>query len=102
MKEEDGYYPLLDIYTYPALVHLKDFLGGIHHCVTVVGKQIFDSNFPFAFTLTQDDMGYSSLTIMKQKGWMVNNEYWNTLYFSRKIIIKISSEVNINNMCLMI
>ena len=55
-KEEDGYYPLLDIYQFPTSIQLKYFLGGIQHCVTVVGKWFFDSNFPFAIPLTCDNL----------------------------------------------
>ena len=47
LKEEYGYYTLLGIYPYPKLIQLNDFIGRIHHCVTVVGNGIFDSNFPF-------------------------------------------------------
>ena len=36
-KEEYGYDTLLDISTYPTFIKLKDFPGGIHHCVTVLG-----------------------------------------------------------------
>ena len=40
------------------LVQLKKSLGGIQHCVTVLGKCIFDSNNPFAIPLTHDDLDY--------------------------------------------
>ena len=53
-KEEYGYYTLLGIYPYPAVIQLKEFLRGIHHCVTVVGRWIFDSNFPFVLPITQE------------------------------------------------
>ena len=55
LKEEDGYYPLIDISTYPAFIQLK-ILDGVHNCVTVVGKCIFDSNFPIALPLTNDNL----------------------------------------------
>ena len=57
MKEEDGYDPLIDISPYPTLIQLI-FLGGIHHCVTVVGEWIFESNFPFALPLTKYSLDY--------------------------------------------
>ena len=49
---------MLDISPFPALIQLKDFLGGIHHCVAVVGKWIFDSNFTFALPLTKENLEY--------------------------------------------
>ena len=52
-KEQDGHDPLFGISPFPTLNQLKDFLGGIQHCVTVVGKLIFDSNFPFALSFFQ-------------------------------------------------
>ena len=58
LKEEYGYDTLVEIYPYPTLVQLKYFLGGIHHCVTVGGKWIFDSNFPFEITLTKENLYY--------------------------------------------
>ena len=57
-EEEYGYDPFLDIYTYPTLIHLKDFLGGIHHCVAVIVKWVFCSNFNFSFPLTQENLDY--------------------------------------------
>ena len=58
MKEEYGYDHLLDIYPYPTLIQLKDCLGGIYHCVTVVGKWIFDSTFPLTLPLTKEKIDY--------------------------------------------
>ena len=58
MKEEYGYDNSIDISIYPTLILLKYFLGGIHHCVTVVGEWIFDSNFPFVLLLNQDNLDY--------------------------------------------
>ena len=58
LKVEDGYDPLLDIYTYPTLIQLKYFLGGIHHFVSGVGKWIFYGNFPYVLPLTKDDLEY--------------------------------------------
>ena len=37
-NEKDGYDPFIDISTFPTVIKLEYFLGGIHHCVTVVGK----------------------------------------------------------------
>ena len=53
-KEEDGYDPFIDISPFPTLIQLKDFLGGVYHCVTVVGKWIFESNFPSALPLPKE------------------------------------------------
>ena len=49
---------MLDISPYPTLIQMKYFLGGIHHCVPVVGKWIFDGNFPFAIPLDKDHLKY--------------------------------------------
>ena len=38
------------------IIQLTDLLGGIQHCVTVIGKWIFDSNIPFALPLTCDNL----------------------------------------------
>ena len=37
-KEEDEYDTSIEIYLSPTLSQLKEFLCGIHHCVTVVVK----------------------------------------------------------------
>ena len=55
-KEQDGYDPLLDISTFSTLIQLKEFIDGVQHCVTVVGKWIFDSTFPFVLPLTCDNL----------------------------------------------
>ena len=40
LEEEDGYHPLLEIPPFPKFIQLKDYIYGIHHCVTVVGGWI--------------------------------------------------------------
>ena len=57
-KEQYVYDLLLDISLFLTLIHLKEFLGGIQHCVTVVGKYIFDSNIPSVLPLTCDQRNY--------------------------------------------
>ena len=57
-KEEDGYDTLIETYPYPTLMQLKYYLFEIHHCVTVVGKWLFDDNFTFAFPLTKYNLDY--------------------------------------------
>ena len=37
---------------------LTDLLGGILHCVTDIGKCIFDSNIPYGLLLTCGELGY--------------------------------------------
>ena len=56
LKEEYEYDPFLDISIYPILMQLKDYFDGIQHCVIVVGKGIFDSNFSFELPLTKDNL----------------------------------------------
>ena len=58
---------LIGIYTYPTLIESNDYLGGIHHCITVVGKWIFCSNFPFALSLTKENLGYYCINNGKKK-----------------------------------
>ena len=67
IKEEYGYDPLLEIYPYPKFIWLKCFLGGIHHCVTVVDKWIFDSNFPFELPLAEGKFEYCCLNDNKTR-----------------------------------
>ena len=68
LKEEDIYDPLLDIYPYTTLIQLTYFLCGSHHCVTVVGKWIFDSYVLFHFLSQNKIWTTVSLTITKKKG----------------------------------
>ena len=49
---------MIEISPYPILIWLKYFIGGIHHCVKVVGKWIFVSNYTFALPLTKDNLEY--------------------------------------------
>ena len=58
LKEEYGYNILLGISPYPSLIKLKYILGKIHYCVTVVGKFIFESNFPFPHSLAKEILDY--------------------------------------------
>ena len=53
LKEEYGNDLLLEVYPYPTFIQLNFFLGGIHHCFTVVGSWIFYGNFIFALPLTK-------------------------------------------------
>ena len=50
------YVTFLDIYPFTTIIQLKESIGGIHNCVTVVGKLIFDSDFNFAIPLTCDKL----------------------------------------------
>ena len=55
-KEEYGYYSLIEISPFTTLVMLKYFLGGIQHCITVVGKWVFDIDFTFALPITRENL----------------------------------------------
>ena len=59
---------MLEIYPYPILIQLKGYLDDIHHCNTVVGKWIFDSNFPFSFLLTCENLDYCCTNDNETKG----------------------------------
>ena len=54
------------------MIQLKDFICGIHNCVTVVGKCIFDSSFPFALPLTKYNLEYCCINDNEKK---VTNGY---------------------------
>ena len=58
LKEEDVYYPMLEISPYPTLIQLKYYLDWIHHCVTVVGKLVFVITFPFLLPLIKVSLDY--------------------------------------------
>ena len=57
-EEQDGYDPLLDIFSFSALIQLTYSLGGIQHCVTVVDKWIFNGNINFALHINFDNLDY--------------------------------------------
>ena len=57
-KETDGYDPLFGISPFPTLIQLAEYLGDIQHCVTVVGKCIFDNNIQFAPTLNYSGLDH--------------------------------------------
>ena len=67
LKESYGYKPLLDMYPFPILIQLKYFLGGVHHFITVVGKCIFDGNFPYALPLTKCELEYCFINNNKKR-----------------------------------
>ena len=71
-KEEHVYNPIIDISTLTALIQLKDFPGGIHHCITVVGEWVFDSNVSFALPLTQYKLEYYCIHDNEKNERMVN------------------------------
>ena len=54
--QQYGYDPLLEIYMFSTSIKLKCFLTDIQHCVTVVGKWIFDHNINFELPLTREYM----------------------------------------------
>ena len=55
-EEQDGYDPLIDISTFTTLIQLTEFLGSIQHCVTSVGKWLFESSIPFSLPITFDKL----------------------------------------------
>ena len=63
------------------VIHLKDFLGGIQHFVTVVGKWIFDSNFNFALPLTSNELCYCCTTDNETKLMNGNKVVWKSNRF---------------------
>ena len=53
---------------YPTFIQLKYYLDGIHHCVTVISKWIFDSNFSLVLPLTKDNLYYCYINDNETKG----------------------------------
>ena len=47
---------------------MADFVGGIQHCATVVGKWTFDRNITFLLPLNCDSLTTVALMIIRQKG----------------------------------
>ena len=80
---------MLDISPYPTLIQFKDFRGGIHHFVIVVGKWIFDSNFTFALPLTKDNPKYCCINDNKTKVMNVLKPVLKAIFF-KNIKIKLS------------
>ena len=68
LKKKYGYYNLIDILPHPKLIQLKYFLGGMHHCVIVLGKWIFDSNVYFVLPLTIENLKYCCINDDEPKG----------------------------------
>ena len=66
-KEKYGYDPLIEISPFPKPIQLKEFLGDIQQCVTVVGKCIFDSNITFDLPITCNDLDYCCTNYNKTK-----------------------------------
>ena len=84
LKEEHGYEPLLEIFPYPTLIQLKDFLGGVHHCVSVVGKCIFDSNFTFDLPSTRENVDFCCINDNETKGMNGHKGLLKVIKFSPK------------------
>ena len=73
---------------------VKIFLVGIQHCVTVIGKLIFDSNFPFEPPLTRHDLNYFCTNYNETKGLNGYHGVFKVISFSQQIKIQAFSEVN--------
>ena len=84
LKEEYEYDPLLEIYPFTTLIQLKDFIGRVHHCVTVIDKWISDSNFTFVFPLSKENLGYYFKMIMKQTNECLQSNIAMNLFFKKK------------------
>ena len=88
---------MLDIFPFPALIQLEDFLGGIQHCVTVVGNWIFDSNFPFAILFTNKIIWNTvELTIMKKRNELLQRSIESHEVLPNREKYKLPSEVKIH------
>ena len=56
-----------------------DSIGGIQYCITIVGKCVFDRNFPFDIPLNLKLFRTSELIKINQNEAMVKKEYENML-----------------------
>ena len=90
LRDEYGSDSFLDISPYSTLIQLKHFPGRIHHCDTVVGKSIFDGNFPFAVPLTKDNLYYCFINYDETKVMNYYKLVLKSISFTRKRIIKVS------------
>ena len=45
-----------EIFPLPTLIQFTDFIGGIKHFVTVLGRWIFDRNIPFVLFIARVNM----------------------------------------------
>ena len=67
-KQTSGCDLLLDTYKFTTLIELTESIGGIHYCVTVVGKWIFYRNITFYLPLTHDYLDYCCTNDEESKG----------------------------------
>ena len=101
-KEEYGYYPMLDISIFPTSMQLKYSLRGIHHCVTVVGKCIFDSKFHFHFFSLKRIWNTVALMIMKKSMNILKVLLKSIRFFTKYNNKKCLLNVKLYTMCLVI
>ena len=87
-EKRDEYGPFFEIYPFPTLIQLAECFGGIQHCITVIGKCIFENNIMFALPLTHDYLEYLYNDENETKGM---NGY--------KLLLKAISFFNVKNTC---
>ena len=75
---------MLDISPYPTLIQLKYFIGGIHYCVTVVGKWVLTVIFLLHFLSKMTIWTTVALIIMKKKGMNGYKGVLKSIRFSQK------------------
>ena len=80
---------------YPTFIQVKDYIDGIYHCDTVVGKWIYNSNFPFAFPLTKENLDYCCINYNETKGMngykgLLKENRFSTKYNNKIVIQKIT------------
>ena len=93
---------MLEISSFPTLVQLKDFLGGIQHCVTVVGKWIFDSNVPFARPLTRNKLEYCCTNCDETKVMNGYRGVLKSIRFFQQRKIRVLFRSKIHKLCLVL
>ena len=81
---------------------VERFFGGIQHCVTVVGKRIFDSNFIFEIPLTCDDLDYCWTNDKEKINKWVQRSIESHWVFNNREKYTFHPEVKIPKLCSMI
>ena len=99
-EEQYGYDPFLEISLFPVLIQFIDYLSGVQHCVTGVGKWFFDSSINFVLPLTFDDLDYCCSNKNETKVLNGNKGLFKYIFLTEKYMF--FSEVKIHNLCLML
>ena len=73
---------MLGIFPFPTLIQFTVFLVGIQHCVTIVGKWVFDRNITFVLYLNFGVIEKIYANYCESKGGNGNKEVLKHIRFS--------------------